>query len=81
MAAPDTQLLVRITQTFFQRNNPVAALQQYVHNMVDTIVNFNSHRKLMKYRFLLYRQQMSSLERNLAAGAVAARGDRMDRLY
>lgn len=81
MSTADMQLVLQLTQTFFQRNNPVVAIMQSVTQGVDFLVNFQSHQKLMKYRFMLYKQQMSSLENNLSAGAQAPRGDRMDRLY
>jgi hypothetical protein len=81
MATADMQLVMQLTQNFFFRNNPITAITTSVAQVIDKVVNFESHRKLMKYRCLLYKQQMSSLERNLDAGSLSPRGERMNRLY
>ena len=48
---------------------------------LDYLINFQSQTKLMKFRFMLYKQQMQSIEQNLQAGATAAQGTKVDRHY
>lgn len=79
MANP--QVLVQLSKNFLTRNNPLDLLFKQVMQAVDTVLNFQSQIKLMKFRYMLYRQQMQSIEKNLMAGAVAPRGSKVDRRY
>lgn len=79
MANP--QVLLQMTQNFLQRNNPLFAMIAQLTQAVDFVLNFQSQAKLMKFRFMLYKQQMQSIESNLRAGAVAPHGTKVDRRY
>jgi hypothetical protein len=74
-------VILRLLQGFFQRNNPVTAIVYEVNQKVDFVMNFTSHRKLMKYRSIVYIQQLQKMERNLWSGVAAPEGDKLDRYY
>jgi hypothetical protein len=83
MASTGDQISVMMSllQNFFQRNNPVNAVMYEVTQKVDFVMNFTSHRKLMKYRSIVYIQQLQKMERNLWSGIAAPEGDKLDRYY
>jgi hypothetical protein len=74
-------VIMGLLQSFFQRNNPVTAVMHEVTQKVDFVMNFTSHRKLMKYRSIVYIQQLQKMERNLWSGIAAPEGDKLDRYY
>jgi hypothetical protein len=74
-------VIIGLLQSFFQRNNPVTAIVYEVNQKVDFVMNFSSHRKLMKYRSIVYIQQLQNMERNLWSGIAAPEGDKLDRYY
>lgn len=77
----NADVFLTLSKNFFVRNNPISLVFLQIEQGFDFIVNFNSNVKLVKFRFMLYRQQLESIERNLQAGATAPKGSAMDRLY
>jgi|GEM_PF-5107261 len=77
----DAQALVGIAGSFWQRNDPISVIVNNVKQGVDYIVNFSSHRKLMKYRSIVYLKQLNKMEQNLWSGVLTPEGDKLDRYY
>lgn len=75
------EVIVGLLQNFLRRNNPVTTIVYEVNQKVDFLMNFTSHRKLMKYRSIVYVQQLQKMERNLWSGVAAPEGDKLDRYY
>jgi hypothetical protein len=52
-----------------------------VKGVVDYVMNFSSHRKLLKYRSMVYVKQLNRMENNLLSGILVPEGDKLDRYY
>ena len=77
----EIQAWVSLSSGFFTRNNPIHSVMAQVKNTVDYVMNFSSHRKLMKYRSMVYLKQLNRMENNLVSGMVVPEGDKLDRYY
>jgi hypothetical protein len=75
------QAIGGIAQNFWMRNNPVGTVVANMKNAVDYVINFSSHRKLMKYRSIVYLKQLNKMEQNLWSGVLTPEGDKLDRYY
>lgn len=72
---------ISLGKDFLKRNNLLESLLQSLSSGVQYLLDFQSHKRLLKFRSLLYMEQLQSIERNLQAGQVAPRGNKMDRFY
>ncbi|MDX2084608.1 MAG: hypothetical protein SFZ03_04390 [Candidatus Melainabacteria bacterium] len=79
MANP--QLIWRLSLDFFRRNNLLEAVLKGVFETVHYICTYSSQMKLMRFRFMLYQQQLLRMEQNLQAGGTAVHGNSFDRNY
>jgi hypothetical protein len=52
-----------------------------IKNTIEFLITLPSQKKLLKYRSMVYLEQLESIETNLNAGKVAPKGSRMDRFY
>jgi hypothetical protein len=77
----DIQAWMNLTQSFFNRNNPILGVMAQVKGVVDYVMNFSSHRKLLKYRSMVYVKQLNRMENNLLSGILVPEGDKLDRYY
>jgi hypothetical protein len=77
----EAEAMIGLTQSFFNRNNPIESIRANIMQTVDYLVNFSSHRKLMKYRSLVYLKQLNKMETHLWAGVLAPEGDKIDRYF
>ncbi|MFN9690878.1 MAG: hypothetical protein ACK551_02120 [Vampirovibrionales bacterium] len=77
----DIQAWLSLSSSFFSRNNPIVAVSLQIKGTVDYVMNFSSHRKLMKYRSMIYVKQLNRMETNLLSGIVVPEGDKLDRYY
>jgi hypothetical protein len=77
----DIQAWLSLSSSFFSRNNPIQAVLIQMKGTVDYVMNFSSHRKLMKYRSMIYVKQLNRMENNLLSGIVVPEGDKLDRYY
>ncbi|MFM7389767.1 MAG: hypothetical protein ACKO34_03975 [Vampirovibrionales bacterium] len=68
-------------QSFFRRNNPIEASIAQIQSAIQFVLDLPSHKKLLKFRSLLYMEQLQSIERNLKNGEVSPKGDKVDRFY
>ena len=79
MANP--QMLLTLTKNYFARNNPIDQIVASIKSTIEFIITMPSQKKLLKYRSMIYLEQLESIETNLNAGKTAPRGSRMDRFY
>ncbi len=77
----DIQGWIQLSSSFFTRNNPVEAVVSQVKGVIDYVMNFSSHRKLLKYRSMVYVKQLNKMESNLLSGVLVPEGDKLDRYY
>jgi hypothetical protein len=77
----DIQAWLSLGSSFFNRHNPIEAVFVQLKGTIDYVLNFSSHRKLMKYRSMIYVKQLNSMESNLLSGMVVPEGDKLDRYY
>jgi hypothetical protein len=81
VAQSPASAIMAILGGFFRRNNPIEAIIFNIKQNIDFVMNFSSHRKLMRYRSIVYVQQLRKMERNLWAGVAAPEGEKLDRYY
>ncbi len=79
MANP--QMLLQLTKNYIARNNPIDQIMMSIKNTIEFLITLPSQKKLLKYRSMVYLEQLESIETNLNAGKVAPKGSRMDRFY
>ena len=79
MANP--QMLLTLTKNYLTRNNPIEQLVKSIKNTIEFVISMPSQKKLLKYRSMIYLEQLESIETNLNAGKTAPRGSRVDRFY
>ena len=79
MANP--QMLLTLTKNYFARNNPLDQIFASIKSTIDCLITMPSQKKLLKYRSMIYLEQLESIETNLNAGKTAPKGSRMDRFY
>lgn len=79
MANP--QMLLQLTKNYIARNNPIDQIVMSIKNTIEFLITLPSQKKLLKYRSMVYLEQLESIETNLNAGKVAPKGSRMDRFY
>lgn len=60
---------MQLSASFLKRNNPLEAIASNIVSSIQYLLTFNSQMKLMRFRFMLYQQQMLSIENNVAAGS------------
>lgn len=77
----DIQAWISLSSSFFNRHNPIEAVLLQLKGTIEYVLNFSSHRKLMKYRSMIYVKQLNSMESNLLAGMLVHEGDKLDRYY
>jgi hypothetical protein len=81
MIATNPQDFLFSLQSFLRRNNPMDTIAAQIKGGIQFLLDFPSHKKLLKFRSLLYMDQLSSIERNLQAGQTAPKGSKVDRFY
>ncbi|MEB3206141.1 MAG: hypothetical protein VKK59_02185 [Vampirovibrionales bacterium] len=69
MAFANAQDILQLSTSFFKRNNPLEAIVSNVMNGLQYVMTIQSQKKLMKFRFLLYQQQLNSIDNNVTAGS------------
>lgn len=80
MANP--QVIWQISKDFFKRNNPLEAIIMNIVNAFNDLLTFNSKMKLLRYKFMLARQQLQSMEDSLGSdNPYNIRGNRIDKNY
>jgi hypothetical protein len=79
MANP--QMLLALTKNYIARNNPIDQIVANIKRTIEFLITLPSQKKLLKYRSMIYLEQLESIETNLNAGKTAPRGSRMDRFY
>ena len=77
----DIQGWIQLSSSFFTRNNPIEVMMSQVKSAIDYVMNFSSHRKLLKYRSMVYVKQLNKMESNLLSGVLVPEGDKLDRYY
>jgi hypothetical protein len=78
----DIGAFVSLTKGYLERNNPIEAIIFQVNEAINNIVTFRSKMKLLKYKFMLARQQLNTMESNIDQGSpYEVRGNRLDRPY
>jgi hypothetical protein len=77
----NAQVILQLSLNFFTRNNPITSIIEGVTQSVESLINMPSQMKLMKFRFMLYKQQLESIENNLTEGERAAKGSKVDRRF
>jgi hypothetical protein len=81
MMMADPQMLLTLTKNYLARNNPIDQIMASIKSTIEFIITMPSQKKLLKYRSMIYLEQLESIETNLNAGKTAPRGSRMDRFY
>jgi hypothetical protein len=81
MMMADPQMLLTLTKNYLARNNPIDQIVASIKSTIEFIITMPSQKKLLKYRSMIYLEQLESIETNLNAGKTAPRGSRMDRFY
>lgn len=80
MASP--QLVWQLSKDFFRRNNPLDMGLSNLTRIIHNLITFNSQMKLLKFRFLLYQQQLQSMEHHLHDGSpYQVQGQRLNKSY
>jgi hypothetical protein len=79
MASP--QLILELSKGFFHRNNPIDTLVTAVVGGIQNLVTYKSKMKLLKYKFMLAKQQMDIMESHIVNNAVEPRGGKIDRAF
>jgi hypothetical protein len=80
MANP--QAIWQLSKDFFKRNNPIDAVVANVANGLNELVTFNSKMKLLRYKFMLARQQLQRMEDSLnQTNPYNVRGFKIDKNY
>ncbi|MFN8615345.1 MAG: hypothetical protein U0003_05495 [Vampirovibrionales bacterium] len=79
MASP--QLVLELSKGFFARNNPLRDVMLAVTNTVHNLITFRSKMRLLKYKFMLAQQQLSTMEEHLSLASDPYRGHKMDRPF
>jgi hypothetical protein len=81
MMMANPQMLLQLTKNYITRNNPIDQIVLSIKNTIEFLITLPSQKKLLKYRSMVYLEQLESIETNLNAGKVAPKGSRMDRFY
>jgi hypothetical protein len=81
MMMANPQMLLQLTKNYIARNNPIDQIMMSIKNTIEFLITLPSQKKLLKYRSMVYLEQLESIETNLNAGKVAPKGSRMDRFY
>lgn len=81
MMMANPQMLLQLTKNYIARNNPIDQIVMSIKNTIEFLITLPSQKKLLKYRSMVYLEQLESIETNLNAGKVAPKGSRMDRFY
>ncbi|MBY0403421.1 MAG: hypothetical protein K2X66_05950 [Cyanobacteria bacterium] len=80
MASP--QMIWQLSKDFFKRNNPVEVIAGAFINGFNDLLTFNSKMKLLRYKFMLARQQLQVLEDNISQDSpYNIRGYKIDKNY
>jgi hypothetical protein len=80
--ATKTEMYMKASQAFFSRNNPLDAIVKSITEGIDTLLNFNSKMKLIRYKFMLAQQQMNNMEHFVTEGSpYEVKGHKIDRAY
>lgn len=80
MASP--QLIWQLSKDYFKRNNPVDVIVGSIAGGLNELVTFNSKMKLLKYKFMLARQQLDRMEASLnETNPYNVRGYKIDKNY
>lgn len=80
MANP--QMLIALSRSFFQRNNPLESLAMNVVQGIYNIVTLKSRMKLLKYRYMLEAQKLERIEHTLNQfNPYEVQGSKMNRTY
>lgn len=80
MANP--QMIWQFSVNFFKRNNPVDVLVGNVVYAVNELLTFSSKMKLLRYKFMLARQQLTRMEESLSQDSpYNIRGHKIDKIY
>lgn len=74
-------MLLALTKNYIARNNPIDQIVANIKRTIEFLITLPSQKKLLKYRSMIYLEQLESIETNLNAGKTAPRGSRMDRFY
>jgi hypothetical protein len=61
----DVSAIVNLTTQFLVRNNPIESTIQSIVSGVQYLIHFQSHKKIMKFRYKLYEKQMGDLEQSI----------------
>jgi hypothetical protein len=80
MANP--QVILQLSLNYFQRNNPVEAILMNALSTITYLKTFQSQRKLLKFRMMLFQQQVSSIEQKIHEGGdYTLRGTKLNKSY
>jgi hypothetical protein len=80
MANP--QMIWQFSVNFFKRNNPVDVLVGNFVYAVNELLTFSSKMKLLRYKFMLARQQLTRMEESLSQDSpYNIRGHKIDKIY
>lgn len=80
MANP--QMILQMSINFFKRNNPVEVLFASLAQSANEVVTFSSKMKLLKYKFMIARQQLQRMEDNLSQDSpYNVKGYKIDKIY
>ena len=84
MATPlllQPKALLSVMKNFWGRNNPLEGAIHSVVQGIDFLRNMESQKQLLKYRSMVYLEQLQSIESNLHRGMTAPKGNKVDRFY
>ena len=79
MASP--QLILELSKGFFVRNNPLRDAVGAIASTLQNLLTFKSKMRLLKYKFMLAQQQLSTMEEHITLAATEPRGSRIDRPF
>ena len=78
----DAAFLLKASQEFLTRNNPLESILKAVSESIDFVMNYNSKLKLIRYKFMLAKQQMNTMEHFVSQGSpYEVRGNKIDKAY
>ncbi len=79
MANP--QLIWQLSKGFWSRNNPVDTLCRSIFEFCHNAITFRSKMKLLRYKFMLARQQLQAMEEHVTANPYEHVGNSFDRAF